>query len=148
MTARRYDEHIAKQEGERMSNHGWAGLTRRQADVAEVMRAIGGPCTADDISAWVEEHEGRHVGASLSSRLHELVDRGVVEATGDRAATRSGRTARLYRLCSQDMRERVDADTGLAAAAELRELRDIVAGILDLIADRLETGDIMFGARP
>ena len=107
-----------------MSNHGWADLTRRQADVAEVMRAIGGPCTADDISAWVEEHEGRHVGASLW-------------------------TARLYRLCSQDMRERVDADTGRAAAAELRELRDIVAGILDLVADRLETGDIAtFRARP
>ena len=90
-----------------------------------------------------------HGWASLSSRLHELVDRGVVEATGDRAATRSGRTARLYRLCSQDMRERVDADTGRAAAAELRELRDIVAGILDLVADRLETGDIAtFRGRP
>lgn len=126
----------------------WAGLTRRQADVAEVMRAIGGPCTADDISAWVEEHEGRHVGASLSSRLHELVDRGVVEATGDRAATRSGRTARLYRLCSQEPGAILDADTGLAAAAELRELRDIVAGVLDLIADRLETGDTTFGGRP
>ena len=47
------------------------------------------------------------------------------------------------------MRERVDADTGRAAAAELRELRDIVAGILDLVADRLETGDIAtFRARP
>jgi hypothetical protein len=86
-----------------MSNHGWADLTRRQADVAEEMRAIGGPCTADDISAWVEEHEGRHVGASLTSRLHELVDRGVVEATGDRAATRSGRTVApaAVRVCDR-----------------------------------------------
>lgn len=132
-----------------MNDHGWAGLTRRQADVAEVMRAIGCPCTADDISAWVEEHEGRHVGASLSSRLHELVDRGVVEATGDRAPTRSGRTARLYRLCSQEPGASVDTDTGRAAAAELRELRDIVAGILDIIADRLETGDLStFRGRP
>lgn len=84
----------------------------------------------------------------MSSRLHELVDRGVVEATGDRAATRSGRTARLYRLCSQEPGAILDADTGLAAAAELRELRDIVAGVLDLIADRLETGDTTFGGRP
>ena len=135
-----------------MNDHGWAGLTRRQADVAEVMRAIGCPCTADDVSAWVEEHEGRHVGASLSSRLHELVDRGVVEATGDRARTRSGRTARLYRLIgpAADGTLTVDrVDVAIAAAAELRELRDIVAGILDIIADRLETGDLStFRGRP
>ena len=53
---------------------------------------------------------GRHVGASLW-------------------------TARLYRLCGHEPGAILDTDTGLAAAAELRELRDIVAGI-------------MFGARP
>ncbi len=72
---------------------------------------------------WADLTRRRHVGASLW-------------------------TARLYRLCGHEPGAILDTDTGLAAAAELRELRDIVAGVLDLIADRLETGDIMFGGRP
>ena len=66
----------------------------------------------------------------------DVSDHPKIERLHTMLATANGLSAAMHR------------DTGLAAAAELRELRDIVAGVFDLIAARLEAGDIMFGGRP